>query len=341
MEGLLLRLSALDADAAGEVRVIAFFDSLIARRVGLDTLLSTTAQLVECPVGLGTAKRGLALAADPAGGVRAGVTTPKGARARELPDGSRVWLARPGAGLPMDEMVLERFAIAAELVLARGGLPELGDPALVELVLAERAGEAERARALHLLGLTPGTRVRVLAVAGDSTGLGGWSAELGQLRAVLLAEPPELDQVRPPARVGVGGEVAAIEARRSWRQARLAVRLAGALPWDPPVCRWEHLGALAAVAEGLRAEDIETIPDVRALDRLAAAPLGADLLLILSAVCAHESVRKAAAEVHRHHSSVAARLAHAEAELGFPVTTAAGRFRLHLAMVLRRLRDTP
>ncbi|MCK2243785.1 MULTISPECIES: helix-turn-helix domain-containing protein [unclassified Crossiella] len=334
MEGLLLRLSALDADAASEVRVIAFFDSLIARRVDLDTLLRTTAQLTECRVGLDAADRGLALAAEAV--VRAGVSTPRGARVRELPDGARVWLARTGPALPLDDMVLERFAIAAELVLARGALPELGDPALVELVLAERAGEAERSRALHLLGLTPGTRVRVLAVADGAVELGGWSAPLGRSRAVLLAGPPELDLVRAPTRVGVGGEVAAIDARTSWRQARLAVRLAGSLPWDPPVCWWEWLGSLAAVAEGLRANEIEQIPDVRALDRLAAVP---DLLLILSAVCGHDSVRKAGYALHRHHSSVTARLAQAETELGFPVTTPDGRFRLRLALLLRRLRD--
>ncbi|WP_158103501.1 helix-turn-helix domain-containing protein, partial [Crossiella equi] len=96
------------------------------------------------------------------------------------------------------------------------------------------------------------------------------------------------------------------------------------------------LGALAAVTEGLSTEDINRVADVRVLDRLAGEP---DLLHVLNAVCVHDSVRKAAVEVHRHHSSVAARLQHAETELGFPVTTPAGRFRLRLAVLLRRLRE--
>jgi DNA-binding PucR family transcriptional regulator len=43
--------------------------------------------------------------------------------------------------------------------------------------------------------------------------------------------------------------------------------------------------------------------------------------------------------LHRHHSTMPARLARAEAVLGFEVDSPAGRFRLHLALMLRRLRD--
>ncbi|MBE1464039.1 hypothetical protein [Kibdelosporangium phytohabitans] len=46
----------------------------------------------------------------------------------------------------MDEMVLERLSItlALSLRLDQAPLPALGDPALVELVLSDSAGEAER-----------------------------------------------------------------------------------------------------------------------------------------------------------------------------------------------------
>jgi DNA-binding PucR family transcriptional regulator len=43
--------------------------------------------------------------------------------------------------------------------------------------------------------------------------------------------------------------------------------------------------------------------------------------------------------IHRHHSTIQARLEHARATLGFPLDTPEGRFRLYLALVLRRLRD--
>ncbi|MFC6081314.1 hypothetical protein [Sphaerisporangium aureirubrum] len=61
--------------------------------------------------------------------------------------------------------------VALSLELGRvPPLPSLGDPALVELVLSGSAGEAERSRALHLLGLRLTAPVRVLAVKGTSTG---------------------------------------------------------------------------------------------------------------------------------------------------------------------------
>ncbi|TDC03051.1 PucR family transcriptional regulator, partial [Actinomadura bangladeshensis] len=52
MKGLLLRLSALDADAENAVRVISFFDGLIAAKVSPQTLVRETARLAECPAGL-------------------------------------------------------------------------------------------------------------------------------------------------------------------------------------------------------------------------------------------------------------------------------------------------
>ena len=43
MQGLLLRLSGLDADAENAVRVIGFFDRLITARASLDALVRSTA----------------------------------------------------------------------------------------------------------------------------------------------------------------------------------------------------------------------------------------------------------------------------------------------------------
>ena len=69
-----------------------------------------------------------------------------------------------------------------------------------------------------------------------------------------------------------------------------------------------------------------------------AEPGGDDLLAILRAYCITDSVRKAAALVYRHHSTVAYRLEHAEAVLGFELDNPQGRFRLSLALVMRALR---
>ncbi|MDX8142370.1 helix-turn-helix domain-containing protein [Lentzea sp. BCCO 10_0061] len=325
MRGLLLRLSGLDADAESAVRVIGFFDRLITERAGLDALVRTTSELAGCPVGLSAPGQGLALRADAGGAVTAG-PVPARAAVRALEGGVQVWVAREGTPAPLDDMLLERFAIAAAVLLEHSSvpLPELGDPALVELVLSESVGTAERSRALHLLGIAATAPLRVLAATGE---VPGKSVLLGNVRAVLGTEIPDVD-----GRLGVGPLLPAIEAARSWQAARTALRYTSD---SEPVVWWERLGGLALLAEQLDTADIAALPDVRALDRLAAEP---GMITMLDALCATGSVRKAAAVLHRHHSTMTVRLARAESVLGFELDSA-GRFRLHLALMLRRLRD--
>lgn len=350
MEGLLLRLSALDADAENAVRVIRFFDDLVARPVDLDTLVRSTAHLAACKVGVSAAKRGLTLQADRSGRVETGAAVLAPTAVRELDDGVRVWLARAGSPLPLDDILLERFAIAAAILLnhSRVPLPELGDPALVELALSDSAGHAERSRALHLLGVAPTTPIRALAVECEEikdlvAELGGRAngvrhAALGRLQALLIVdlaldvEKHASDRVR----IGVSDVLPAIEAPGAWRNARMALRFT-ASPVGGDVAWFERLGPVALLADRLAVDDIDQLADVVALDRLAAEPSGADTLALLTALCVSDSVRKAANAVHRHHSSVAARLRRAQSALGFPLDTPPGRFRLHLALVLRHL----
>ncbi|MFP8964737.1 PucR family transcriptional regulator, partial [Streptomyces nanhaiensis] len=52
MKGLLLRLSALDADAATAVRVIAHFEALLGGGLDPVTLTRSTAGLAGCAAGL-------------------------------------------------------------------------------------------------------------------------------------------------------------------------------------------------------------------------------------------------------------------------------------------------
>jgi PucR C-terminal helix-turn-helix domain len=316
MEGLLLRLSGLDADAENAVRVIGFFDRLVAGHASLDTVVKAAAELAECPAGVSS----------PARGLQVGGPVPASTARRDLEDGTVVWLARQGKPLPLDEMVLERFSIVVAVLLdhSRLPLPSLGDPALVELALSDTAGEAERSRALHLLGLRPSTMLRVLAVKGKPTGL---SAPLGSLHAVLV---PGEEIPQQEGDVGVSAHVPAIEAPAAWRDARTAVRFA-----ESSVVWAERLGSEMALAL-LPTEEIAKIPDVIALDKLAAEP---QLLQLLEALCRTGSVRQAATAIHRHHSTVPARLEHARAVLGFRPDTPEGRFRLYLALQLRRLRD--
>ncbi|TCC37674.1 PucR family transcriptional regulator [Kribbella speibonae] len=331
MKGLLLRLSGLDTDAESAVRVIGFFDALVTGKADLNTLLRSTAALAECPVGIDAAGRGLVLRADPSGAIDV-AGRPPGAQTRAAGDAC-FWVQRPAGGLALDEMVLERFALAGSILLDRtvDALPAVGDPALIELVVSASAGIAERSRALHLLGLAPSAPLQVAVTTHRPDGP---SAQVGDQVVVLLPAGGMLEPASG-ARTGVGPAVPAIHAADSWRAARTALRLAS--PEDP-IVHADDLGGLLILAERLRAEDIEASSDVLALDRIAAEPGGDDLLAILRAYCVTDSVRKAAALVYRHHSTVAYRLEHAASVLGFRIDNPNGRFRLSLALVMRALR---
>ncbi|TDD44610.1 PucR family transcriptional regulator [Kribbella antibiotica] len=348
MKGLLLRLSSLDSDAESAVRVIGFFDALMTDRAELATLLRSTAALAECPVGVAAPGRGLVLRADPDGTIDLG-EPPSGADLREYGD-ARFWLARIGPALPLDEMVLERFALAGSLLLDRtvSNLPAVGDPALVELVVSATAGIAERSRALHLLGINPTSTLRV-AVSTSAPEASPASASVQPaVRPASCTTPrsaPVGDHLvslwtdsdaEPTAdvRTGVGPVVPAIRAADSWRDACTALRLTSP---EAPVVRADDLGGLLVVVERLRPEDIAASPDVAALDRIAVESGGEDLLAILRAFAVTDSVRKAAALVFRHHSTVAYRLEQAESMLGFSFGNAGGRFRLQLALTMRAL----
>src|SRR3954468_20828373 len=118
MRTLLLRLSALDAEAEGAVRVIAVFDALVSQHAGLGRLARVTAQLAEGPVGISDRAGGELLRSAPRGGRRAGArrdggAPPPCAGGHPVDGGGEVWLERAGEALALDDIVGERFAAAA------------------------------------------------------------------------------------------------------------------------------------------------------------------------------------------------------------------------------------
>ncbi|MFE0019648.1 helix-turn-helix domain-containing protein [Amycolatopsis sp. NPDC059021] len=368
MKGLLLRLSAVDTDAEAAVRVIAYFDELVAHGAGLPDLVRATASLAGCVAGLrrdGERPLRFKPGGEPAEGEeRISVSADLG----DDPAGM-VWLERADGPGRLDDLVLERFAIAARL-LARpvpARTPQLADPALVELVLGEQAADEDRARALRLLGLDAAKPVRVVAVGTEDGGdpgaaavalvarggalppvrvavVGGVAAVVVQPRAgtavvvpalrAALAERARERSSAGSVRVGVGDAVDGLGARRSWLQARLAERFA--VPGTEAVVEHGELGPLTLLAE-IPIERLRAHDDVRALDALAATPTGAVDVATLEAFCRTGSLRQAAAVLHRHHSSVAARLAHVEDALGWRLDEPDDRFRARLALLARRL----
>lgn len=82
--------------------------------------------------------------------------------------------------------------------------------------------------------------------------------------------------------------------------------------------------------------DVSGLADVRGLAALAGGDLP-NMLTVLEAVAATESIRQAAQLVHMHHNTVAQRVRDAEAALGYPLTEPYGRTRLMVGLILYRL----
>ncbi|MFF2326609.1 MULTISPECIES: PucR family transcriptional regulator [unclassified Streptomyces] len=391
MKGLLLRLSALDADAATAVRVIAHFEALLGGGPEPATLARSTAGLAGCAAGL-ELPDGRAARFGPDGASLPGTPAQVSGRVDLQPAG-HVWLERPGAPGPFDELVLEWMAITARVLAGRPWqprVPRAADPALVERVVSGREDAPDRMHALRLLGLTPGVPLRVVAVAArpgadvgmETVALLGRGAVRGTVRVarvgpsgVALVQRPDgpgPDPVRggsPDAtasttaelrtalyerarergasaghglRVGVGGGTDPLDARTSWAQARSALRFAVAGPAQEAVADHDELGPVALLAD-IPVERLRDQADVRKLGKLACgeraerAGQGDDLLTALAAFCRTGSLRQAAAELHLHHSSVAARLAHVERDLGWRLRDPQDRFRAHLTLYALRL----
>ncbi|MEI5101873.1 helix-turn-helix domain-containing protein [Streptomyces sp. PmtG] len=343
MEALAERLSRLDSHVEGAIRVVMFYDTLMRRRVDLPALARASAGLAECVVGIRLHGTGRAIrigpdgAEAPAAAAPASSTLPVTLDAEEI---GTVWLERPGPPRTLDEVVLDRLAIAAAAVVERYGPARttLADPALVELVVSPDSDEAARARALRLLGFAADVPVRVAAVrtplpldqvaAQICPGRPVKAAPLAEV-GVILATTMNASRFPADVRAGIG---AADRPDLSWREARTALRFATA---REPVIPYDGLGALALLAQVPEAVARGNV-DVAAVARLAERP---EDLETLDAYCATGSLRRAAERLHRHHSSVARRLEQLGKALDIELTEPAGLLRARLALTAWRLLD--
>ncbi|MFE5714089.1 PucR family transcriptional regulator [Streptomyces sp. NPDC056501] len=352
MEALAVRLSGLDPYVDGAIRIIGFYDTLMRRRVDLAALARASAGLAECTAGIGLHGTGRVIRHAPDGRPAPAGPTASGPTASGPPPTASsttpitldeeeigtVWLERPGPPSPLDDVLLDRLAIAAAGVVERHGPARttMADPALVELVISSDTDEAARARALRLLGFAADVPVHVVAVRTrlPLDRLGGLICPARPVKAAPLADvgvvlATALDPARFPAdvRAGIG---AAGSPDRSWRQARTALRFT--TPREP-VVHYRDLGALALLAE-VPQDTARENADVAAVARLAADP---EDLETLDTYCATGSLRRAAGLLHLHHSSIARRLEQISKTLGIDVTDPTGLTRARLALTAWRL----
>jgi hypothetical protein len=249
-----------------------------------------------------------------------------------------VWLEPPGPPGPLDELLLDRLAIAAAAVVERYGPARttMADPALVELAISADSDEVARARALRLLGFAADLPVRVLAVRSQLPldQVGGLVCPARPVKAALLADvgvilATTIDPARFPAgiRAGIG---AAESPDRSWQQARTALRFTTP---RQPVVHYDSLGALALLAQ-VPQDIARDNADVAAIARIAGNP---EDLETLDAYCDTGSLRRAADLLRLHHSSVARRLEQIGQSLGIELTEPTGLTRARLALTAWRL----
>jgi hypothetical protein len=319
MKDLAVRLAALDADAGAALRVIAYFDSLVEARAGLQSIVRGAAVLADCPARLTDDERRVRIRVT-AAGVNAWLDGTAAPDWMATPAGSAtLWLERAGPPGPVEAMILERAAGAARAVLDRTrGRAPAADPASAELIVDASAPADVRRQAARRLGLA-GTAYPIAMPA--------------EIR-VLSGPLPEL-----PGRAGIGPAVEILDLPASWAAAKVALRFAAEGTDEDPGARVVHaaeLGTLALLAE---VGDQSAAPDVKALEHAAAAAPW--MLTTLHAMAASISLRAAATALRVHHSTLQDRITHAEHLLGWNVREPQGRLRLQLALALRRLHRHP
>lgn len=345
------------------MRIIDFFDGLTRNRAGYEALVRAAAGLADCPTGLrdGTGKviayfdaKGRPIATEPSDDclVERGFG--------DFASGGTVWLERPDGAQPLDEMLLERMAVAAEIILDRrrgSAGPVRDDPLLIRTLVNARSRDLDKVEAARVLGLTG--EILMLAarlVARDTQRLSrvahSLEHDLGRpVRAAVMDESSAafvvdatvsdlLDKALAKAlsagdRVGVGPRRPAQEANLSWRAANQALVFAvsgGAAP----VVHSADIGPMVLLAALPRA-DLAALPDVVALRCLAGSPSGREVIATIECLVATGSLRQVSTAMHMHHSSIASRIHRAEAALGYGLGAQDGLFRARLALEMWRI----
>ena len=366
MKALLVKLSAIDSDTEAALRVISYFDALAMRSATAEMVVRGAAAISEATAGLQLAD-GSVLRFDASGRKLPGRTKAVRAPVHQLGDLS-AWIEREGTPRPLDELVVERFALASKTAARERTRPNLGqwaDPGALELILSAREPVAERSVALRRLGFSPSGHIAILAVAGmgqaspsrecmdavqrrvsarhrsRSARLGDLGTVLVQLRpdaeldaeisVIRLALDEEQDSGDVQFRCGISIPVEALNASGGWASARSALRFARAQAHGSAVVDASQLGAISALAS-ISPDTWAADWRVRSLRELEESDSGRVDLEVLEAYLAHGSLRMAGQSLHMHHSSVASRLARLEERLNMNFTSPSDLFQVRLCL---------
>jgi PucR C-terminal helix-turn-helix domain len=334
-----------------EAEIVRFFDDHLVAGTTVDRLLEDAAGYAACRVGRSTpvGRSGRAAAHAPAGAHRAPVRT-----------GGEVWVV--GLDDPIATCFLDRLAVAVALLDRFQLLPTEPVEPLVALLDAA-TGEAARATALERLGLARTAPVRVVVSKGPENAVQRLvaaltarervvaQARLNGMTVVLVAVRDEgelvLRDIPAGVRAAYGTACEAALTLRSYTNALDAYRFTRPSPRDRGPYPWTcgvwingaRLSGLAALSR-LPREEIESIPEVEALARLAEQH-GERILEILEAYATTESLRKAADNLYVHHNTVLYWVQKASQEFGYSLTEPYRRAQLFISLCLLRLLRDP
>lgn len=329
MQDLLGRLTALDPDASETLKVVTYFDALVARSVGVESMLRGAAVLSGATVGQRDGRQIVRVRAD---GVRIDPVEPSHSwPIRESGPDAITWIERDGDAHTNDAMILERLSLALGIIRARRSI---GPESAVELAISSYAGAEERAAALPRLRLSANA-LRLVASPPDPAPLPQHPSAVvatrhGLTRATILDAETDAVQAWSEStglRLGLGVAGPGGRLPESWSSALVAVRLTS--PAEPVVDAAD-LGAMLLVAEASESSPLH--PDAVVL-----AALDDRSRELLEAVAEEQSVRAAALRLGRHHSSVQERLTALVEVLGYDPRSSRGHARYVLARMLLAL----
>ncbi|OFB38207.1 PucR protein [Mycolicibacterium sp. (ex Dasyatis americana)] len=362
-----LVLSELGTDPASVLRLVAQFDAMEEQEVNVDAAVRFAALIAGCPVGV-RRPGGTVVRYDASGRL-----DPIEPGAPPVPEGDEtvVWVQRDGPGHPLDAVLLDRLRRLVVRLAARTGVsgtPHLGDPALLVVVLSAKEHREDRARAIRLLGLDENRPTCVLAASGHSpretvrliTGelaaptvrsavIGNATAIVCQgsfdmtelsdrLERVIVEQFPAVVNTGTASGpwIGIGSVGSAFSASTSWHEAVRALRFASSTGFGRRVVAHERLSSLELLAD-LPIDRVRRNRDVARINEIAATPAGDLDVQTTEAFFVYGSLRRTAAELHVHHSTVAARLARVQAAMGWDFEDPVDRFLGTLVLMVRRI----
>lgn len=361
MRALVRYAAKVDTHTESALRVIAYFDALVEHRATLEACVRAAAGLSQCAAGLRDEAATRSIRFNQRGIALDGIPAPTTSRPVRIGDRDvgEVWLERRDGTLPLDDLVVERMALAVGALWRSSTRTSRSIGSLLETVLAAGSSDEERAGALRLLGLASDRPTEVIAVASKDTGglteaiarvrqlirerdgdAGVFrSAVLGNVGAALRQRAADgSDDAALPRllglRLGIAHATVVGRIPEAWQQAQTAARFCGLLGFGNQVA-YDELGSLAALAF-VPPPNADSNPDVRALIELESTTRGRATVKTLEKWLASRSRREAAAALHLHHSSVGYQLSQAEKSLGLDLEDPRGRLRAELAVILWR-----